>query len=145
MGKHHRTAREWPQAYSHFHLIEPLPASPVLDSPEMEEALVAEALRRGAGDLFSLLRILRQWRAYRRRNPPRPTSSLLNARILFEPDFGGQADAYLTERCSDAYYSQVQQEFSGLRDDVSGSFAFEKNEPLAYYSQLRPADRKSVV
>src|SRR5207302_1958778 len=123
-------------ANSNFHLVDPLPSSEILDSPEMENALLMEALKRGAGSL-DLLRILKGWRMHRRQRHARTVFGLMNFDAILGGSFAEQADTFLVRRSNEEYDRLLQQEFSSLRVDVQDSFAFEKRKPSAYYRQMR--------
>lgn len=137
MANHHRPRQGTGIAVSHFHLVDPLPVSEVLDSPEMERALLMEALNRGAGTL-ELFRMLKTWRAQRQRRHPRTVFGLLNFDDVLVGGFADQAEAFLVRQCREDYDRMLRDEFSSLPDDVHDSFAFDKHEPFAYYCQMRP-------
>ena len=136
MSNHHRPRQGTGIAVSHFHLVDPLPVSEVLDSPEMEKALVMEALNRGAGTL-QLFRTLKTWRTQRQRRHPRTVFGLLFDDLVGS-DFIALAETVLVRQCREDYDRMLRDEFSSLPDDVQDSFAYEKHEPFAYYCQLRP-------
>jgi hypothetical protein len=137
MSNHHRPRQGTGIAVSHFHLVDPLPSSEVLDSPEMERALVMEALNRGAGTL-QLFRTLKSWRAQRQQRHPRTIFGLLPFEDLPVSDLANQAETILMTRSREDYDRTLRDEFSSLPDDVQDSFAYEKHEPFAYYGQMRP-------
>jgi D-alanyl-D-alanine carboxypeptidase len=137
MAKYHRPRQGTGIAVSHFHLVDPLPVSEVLDSPEMERALLMEALNRGAGTL-ELFRMLKTWRAQRQRRHPRTVFGLLNFDDVLVGGFADQAETFLVRQCREDYDRMLRDEFSSLPDDVHDSFAFDKHEPFAYYCQMRP-------
>src|SRR5215470_21432 len=77
--RHNRSSRPAAGGWN-LHLVDPLPRNPLFDSPEMDEALVMEAQRRGANE-FDLLRLLKQRRqAQQARTSVRVSFGLLNDR-----------------------------------------------------------------
>jgi hypothetical protein len=137
MSNHHRPRQGTGISVSHFHLVDPLPASEILDSPEMERALVTEALNRGAG-AFELFRTLKSWRAQRQRRHPRTVFGLVSLEDLSGSDLTGQSDTILVTRCREDYDRTLRSEFCSLPKGIQKSFGYEKHDPLAYYGQLRP-------
>src|ERR1043166_2212969 len=85
--------------FSNIHLVDPLPGIEMLDSRDMDEALVVEALRRGASTL-DLIRLLNEWKARRTRTSPRPAFGFLHGRLMLDidPDLADLADADLMRR-----------------------------------------------
>jgi hypothetical protein len=137
MSNHHRPRQGTGIAVSHFHLVDPLPVSVVLDGPEMEKALIMEALNRGAGTL-QLFRTLKAWRAQRQRRHPRTVFGLMASDDILGSGLAGQADGFLVSQCREDYDRTLRDEFSSLPLDVQLSFTYEKHEAFAYYCQMRP-------
>jgi hypothetical protein len=138
MAKHHSSQQPSHPAFSHFHLVDPLPASEVLDSADALWAILLDARRRGAGQL-ELLRIVKGWRMRRRRARPSTVYGLLNEAEWPSPSFAEDSDSFLVRRAIEEHERAMRQEFDGLPEFVQGSFQFGDDESAwyAYYTGVR--------
>jgi hypothetical protein len=136
MANHHKSQQPSHPAFSHFHLVDPLPASDVLDSADALRALLLDAAQRGAGQ-FELLRIVKGWRMRRRRARPSTVYGLLNDAEWPSPTFAEDSDSFLVRRVMEEHERAMRQEFDGLPEFVQGSFAFENRDPATYYAEIR--------
>jgi hypothetical protein len=115
-----------------------LDVPPVLDGPAYEEAMIGEALRRGA-TLLQLAEIVQHLRAQRLRDRPDARTPRLHLLTPGPLDFRLDDPPDLLPAVL-AYEAQVQREFGGLPPSVQESFAFDKNKSkLAYYGEMRVA------
>jgi len=125
--------------FNNLHLIDPLPRSPILDSEDAQEAILMEALARGAA-ASQLFRLRHQWRSRQLvRHSPRFLVGQIAMRLTGDGDteWTLQADGAMISGCVNRYRTAVAREFRALPDHVRKAFAEDAADALQQYFVMR--------